>query len=140
MSKANRPTNLLPLGTLALLFLPAAVAPLAPQDTPGILAPPSMGTGTAVTPRPAAPSPASLVTRTPSPFLGSVPAGEATAAEIPLSLEDALARGLEHNLGAIDGDLDVKSVEAARLKALSALLPQLSGRLHHQTGEISLVQ
>src|SRR6202035_1053236 len=61
MSKANRPTNLLPLGTLALLFLAATVAPLAAQDTTGILAPPSMGTGTAVTPRAAAPSPAQPV-------------------------------------------------------------------------------
>src|SRR4051812_1632748 len=57
--------------------------------------------GSLPTPRPAPPSPASIVSRSPSPYLGSVPSGEATADEIPLTLADAMARGLASNLGAI---------------------------------------
>jgi len=96
--------------------------------------------GSLPTPRPAAPTPSSVITRSPSHYLGSVPAGEATADEIPLTLADAIARGLASNLGAIDADLDVRLADAQRQRTLAALLPQLAGRLHHQTGEVSLIQ
>ncbi|HEV7515231.1 MAG TPA: TolC family protein, partial [Thermoanaerobaculia bacterium] len=77
--------------------------------------------------------------RSPSPFLGSVPQGTATADEIPLSLGDAIERGLEANLGAINGDLDARVAEAQRQRALAALLPQLSGTVRQFRGEVALV-
>jgi outer membrane protein TolC len=122
----------------AALAAGMAPAPLAAQSGP-----PAAGAelpGSIPTPRPAPPTPASVISRSPSPYLGSVPAGQATADEIPLALADAIERGLATNLGAIDADLDVRTADAQRQRALSALLPQLAGRVHHQTGEVSLVQ
>jgi outer membrane protein TolC len=124
----------------------AAAVALAPLALRAQSAPPPAGAagaelpGNIQTPRPAPPSPASIVSRSPSPYLGSVPSGTATADEIPLTLADAIARGLASNLGAIDADLDARIAEAGRQRALSTLLPQLAGRVHHQTGEVSLIQ
>ncbi len=44
-----------------------------------------------------------------NPFLGSIPAGTATAENLPLSLADAVARGLRQNLGLLMGNDDVVS-------------------------------
>jgi outer membrane protein TolC len=90
------------------------------------------------TPLPAAPTPATI-TGSPSAYQGSVPAGEASGEVLQLSLADALERGMRTNLGVIDRDLDSRVAEADRQRALSNLLPQLSGNLRHQTGEVSLV-
>lgn len=122
----------LPLpAVLAALLL---AAPLAAQ--PGF--PPGATAGAIATPRPAAPTQGALVSRAPSPFLGSVPQGTATADEIPLSLDDAIERGLAANLGAIDSDLDARVAEAQRERALAALLPQLNGTVRQFRGELAL--
>ena len=41
---------------------------------------------------------------TTSPFLGSIPSGQKTAAILPLSMEEALNRALKYNLGLVLGD------------------------------------
>src|SRR3954471_3654965 len=126
------------LCALALILLPALLAaPLAAQAPPGY--PPGATAGSISTPRPAPPTPGSLVSRSPSPFFGSVPTGTATAEEIPLSLGDAIERGLETNLGAIGGDIDAKLADALRQRALSALLPQVDGTVRQFRGEVALV-
>ena len=133
-------TAAITLAIVAALLAPAVLPAQALQVPPAAGAAGAELPGNIPTPRPAPPTPASIVSRTPSPYLGSVPSGTATADEIPLTLADAIARGLQSNLGAIDADLDVRTAEAERQRALSTLLPQLAGRLHHQTGEVSLIQ
>lgn len=64
-----------------------------------------------------------------SPFLGSVPAGQATGTTLDLSLHDAFDRALKYNLGVIESGEDTRAAHAARLRALNALLPQLSARV-----------
>ncbi len=119
----------------AVLAALGLAAPLAAQ--PGF--PPGATAGAIATPRPAAPTQGALISRAPSPFLGSVPQGTATADEIPLSLNDAIERGLAANLGAIDSDLDARVAEAQRERALAALLPQLNGTVRQFRGELALV-
>jgi outer membrane protein TolC len=60
-----------------------------------------------------------------NPYLGGVPTGQLSAIPIPLSLQDAVARGLKQNLG---GSLATDSVTDARgqkWQALSQLLPNV---------------
>jgi outer membrane protein TolC len=130
------------LERLSVFVLPAALfaAPLAAQIPAGLPAGATAGgIGAIATPRPAPPTLGSLTSRSPSPFLGSVPQGTATADEIPLSLGDVIERGLQANLGAINGDLDARVAEAQRERALAALLPQLNGTVRQFRGEVALV-
>src|SRR6266705_2040061 len=82
------------------------------------------------TPRPISPAegttnPSAQATQSQNPYLGSVPS-ENTGAKIELSLKNAIDRGLRFNLGLIESSQASASVRAERLRALSALLPQLS--------------
>jgi outer membrane protein TolC len=73
-----------------------------------------------------------------SPLLGSVPQGAATRQELPLSLAEAISRGLRFNLGAILSSQDARAVQGARLLALSQLLPSLSAQLTQSSQQINL--
>jgi len=64
-----------------------------------------------------------------SPFLGSVPTGQATGTTLEISLRDAFARALKYNLGVIESDEDTRAAHAVRLRSLNALLPQLALRV-----------
>jgi outer membrane protein TolC len=143
---ARRTMGTLGLPGLAagLLWLAAAgwlARPLAAQVAPGVGGAggaPGLALSNITTPLPPAPSPAAVVA-SPSHFQGSVPTGEATGEVLQLSLADALERGLRTNLGVIDKGLDSRLAQAERQRALSNLLPQLTGKLSHQTLELSLV-
>jgi len=74
----------------------------------------------------------------PSPFLGSVPTGEATGTTLQLPLRDALDRALKHNLGLIQSDQDTRTAHATRLRSLSDLLPDVSGQVSGTREQISL--
>jgi outer membrane protein TolC len=63
---------------------------------------------------------------TESPFLGSVPAGEANGAVLRLSLQESLERGLRQNLGLLLREETVRSERGRRWKELSGLLPNLT--------------
>ena len=81
------------------------------------------------TPRPISPAegttnPSAQATQHQNPYLGSVPSKN-TGTRIELSLKDALDRGLRYNLGLIESNQANADVRAERLRALSALLPQL---------------
>src|SRR4051794_18584045 len=65
----------------------------------------------------------------PSPFMGSVPHGTATAEPIPLSVKDAVERALQYNLGLLLQQEAVKTAEGSRWRALGDLLPNVSGTL-----------
>jgi outer membrane protein TolC len=71
-------------------------------------------------------------------FTGSVPSGEKTAQPVALTLADALARGLEHNLGVITRQEDIEQARGERWRAMSGVLPNVSGRLGAEREVINL--
>jgi outer membrane protein TolC len=64
----------------------------------------------------------------PDQFQRSVPAGPA-AGPLTLSLQDAIARGLKNNLGVLVLDTQTQLARADRIRALAALLPNISGSI-----------
>jgi outer membrane protein TolC len=62
---------------------------------------------------------------TQNPFFGGIPSGKPTGGVLPLSLSDALKRGLSYNLGVLLSEEGVRATRGARALALSRLLPQL---------------
>jgi outer membrane protein TolC len=60
-----------------------------------------------------------------SPFAGSVPA-KLVPGVMPLSLQDAINRGLKQNLGLLLSHADVGSARGQRWEQLSALLPHVT--------------
>ena len=62
-------------------------------------------------------------------YQGSVPQGAATANPIPLTLADALDRGLKANLGFLTSQQADAEVRAQHLRALAALLPNINGQI-----------
>ena len=83
---------------------------------------------------------ASLDAQPQNPFLGSVAAAAAQSAPLTLSFDDAIARGLRYNLGGIESELVSAEARAARLSALAALLPTISGRAAQVFERLSLVE
>ncbi len=82
------------------------------------------------TPRPISPAegttnPSAQATQSQNPYLSSVPS-ENTGTRIELTLKNAIERGLRFNLGLIESSQASANVRAERLRALSALLPQVS--------------
>jgi outer membrane protein TolC len=73
-----------------------------------------------VVPPPVMPSPPSAAD-----FQGSVPTGEASSQVIDLSLDDAIRRGLQANLGIILSGTQTAGARAARLSQLQSLLPSV---------------
>jgi outer membrane protein TolC len=60
-----------------------------------------------------------------NPYLGGVPAGKLSATPLALSLEDAVALGLKHNLGGVLATDVVNDAQGQRWQALSELLPNV---------------
>ncbi|HEY4363816.1 MAG TPA: TolC family protein [Bryobacteraceae bacterium] len=73
-----------------------------------------------------------------SPFQGSVPAGAPSSAPLALTLHDAIDRGLKANLGLLTSETTNESARGERLQRLSALLPQLDGRVGETVQQINL--
>src|SRR5215471_21541888 len=71
-------------------------------------------------------------------FQGSVPTGTVSATPIPLRLEDAIQRGLRTNLGLIERDIGSRTARAERIRALSALLPQVNGSFAYSAQQLNL--
>lgn len=121
--------------TFVLPFLAAATL-LAQPPQPGqpAVSQPGMETGAAqsISPTPgfqvsapsAAPGEMSLGN-----FQGSVPHGTATTKPIPLTISDAIRRGLLYNLGLLTSEQASRQSRAQRYRALSALLPSIGGQL-----------
>jgi outer membrane protein TolC len=74
----------------------------------------------------------------PAMFQGSLPTGSATAGVLPLSLDDAIARGLKYNLGIATGDQNIRIARASRLRALSQLLPNLTTSVSETRQQVDL--
>jgi outer membrane protein TolC len=74
----------------------------------------------------------------PNRFVGSMPAGEATGTTLQLSLRDTFERALRYNLGLLESDQDVRAARAARLRSLTALLPDVRGELSGTREQLNL--
>ena len=73
-----------------------------------------------------------------NPFFGSTPQGNATSEELPLSLAEAIARGLRYNLGSLLADQSARATRGARLVTLSQLLPNINARVSESSQQLSL--
>jgi outer membrane protein TolC len=87
---------------------------------------------------PQGPGAAGLAAALQNPLLGGVPAGGVSPGTVPLSLHDAVARGLEHNLGAVMGRERVRAASGARWMATSGLLPTLYASFAQAREQINL--
>lgn len=73
-----------------------------------------------------------------SQFQGSVPAGAASDTPLALTLREAIDRGLKTNLGLLVSDSDNDIARSQRVRALSALLPQVNGGITEAVEQINL--
>jgi outer membrane protein TolC len=73
-----------------------------------------------------------------NPFQGSVPTGVPSSTPVPLTLHEAIDRGLKTNLGLLISGSANESARGERLRALSALIPQLNGRAGVTDEELDL--
>lgn len=92
---------------------------------------------TILTPHPINPAanttnPSALAVQGQNPFLGSTQQCRLPGKTIALSLSDAIACGLRFNLGLIDTQQGSAEARAARMHALSILLPQISANATEQ--------
>jgi outer membrane protein TolC len=99
--------------------------------------------GPAVPPPPASvqpqiPQEPGLTQSAPQQFQGSIPTGQATATPIPLTLQDALDRGLKTNLGLLVRNTGTALAAADRRRALSALLPNIQGNVSFTEQQLDL--
>lgn len=60
-----------------------------------------------------------------NPYLGGVPAGQASTTPVTISLEDAVKRGLKQNLGGVLATDAIADARGQRWQALSELLPSV---------------
>lgn len=88
---------------------------------------------------PPAPGQAIPGTQGVSPFAGSVPS-QPVPGLLPLSLQEAIARGLKQNLGLLLSTSDVRSARGQRWEQLSALLPRVTAGPYVAESEINLAE
>jgi len=74
-----------------------------------------------------------------SPFGGSV-ATKPVPGVLPVSLQDAINRGLKQNLGALLSNSDIKSARGQRWEQLSALLPHVTAAPYVADSQINLAE
>jgi len=67
-----------------------------------------------------------------------VPQGEASATPISLTIGDAINRGLKANLGLLTSEQSSREIRAERMRALSTLLPKITGQLNAIEQQINL--
>lgn len=91
-----------------------------------------------VTSAPASPSPGAMQAGNQNPFFGGVPTGELQPGEMPLSLDDAINRGLKYNLGLLLAQAGTQDARGARWRALSGLLPNVTAGTTESAQQINL--
>lgn len=79
-------------------------------------------------------------TSTQNALLGSVPTGKASAEVLPLSLSDAIDRGLRQNLGLLMGNDSVVSSQGQLWEQRSLLLPNVSALVSEHAAQVDLAQ
>jgi outer membrane protein TolC len=103
----------------------------------------SYNQGDRQTTQPAQAPPASSVqaldlSGTPASLLGGIPTGNPTGDILPLSLSDAVKRGLDYNLGALLSEQSVRATRGARQLALSQLLPRVTVGVNELQEQVNL--
>lgn len=73
-----------------------------------------------------------------NPFQGSISGEKLVPGVVPITLLDAIDRGLRYNLGLYTSTQTQESVRAARLRSLSNLLPNLSARAAESVQQVNL--
>ncbi len=73
-----------------------------------------------------------------NPFQGSIPQGKVVPGSIPLTLLDALDRGLKYNLGLYESSQESLAARAQRLRAMSKLLPSIGAGVSESSQQIDL--
>src|ERR1700744_6384969 len=73
-----------------------------------------------------------------SPYYGTVPIVKATDGVKPLTLDEAIAMGLEHNLALVEAREQEKSVKAQTLMSLQPLLPTVTAQADSGAHQINL--
>jgi outer membrane protein TolC len=73
-----------------------------------------------------------------SSLTGSIPSGPASNEVLPLTLLDAITRGLRYNLSMIESGENARIARGQRLLALSKLLPQVSAGFSESVDQLSL--
>lgn len=116
---------------IPLLFF-FVLAPMAQVMAQGPAVPPSQATVPANVPS------GGLMFGQTSQFQESVPSGVATTTPLVLSLQDAIDRGMKNNLGLLVLDSGSRIAKAERIRALSALLPNVVGGLSETVQQIDL--
>src|SRR5271157_4755481 len=81
-----------------------------------------------------------VINRNQDPFAGSIPQGQAKGEVLDLTVEDALDRGLKYNLGLYLAARVTEQSSAARLRALSDLLPVVNGSFSESEQRLNLKQ
>ncbi len=71
-------------------------------------------------------------------FHGSLVRGKATSDVLPLSIDDAIQRGLQNNLGLILQNSSQRQAGGQRLESLQALLPTITGSVSITVQQIDL--
>jgi outer membrane protein TolC len=116
-----------------LLVLCGFAAPLVAQTSGPAQSGGSSGSGTS-----AQSSGASVGSQTSSPYQGSVVEEKATDTVLPLTLDNAIERGLKHNLGLILSGYSEKSAGAQRLQQLQPLLPTINASVKEAVQQTDL--
>ena len=86
----------------------------------------------------AAISPMGLHAQSGSPFQGSVVTGEVSAQPVNLTLDEAIRRGLQNNLGVVLSGTQTAAARGQRLSQLQALLPAVDASLKETVMESDL--
>src|ERR1700722_11876687 len=73
-----------------------------------------------------------------SPYYGSVTTVQTTDGVKPLTLDQAIAMGIEHNLALVEARQQEKSAKAQTLKSLQPLLPPISAQADSGAHQINL--
>src|SRR5271166_3013629 len=81
-----------------------------------------------------------VTNRNQDPFAGSLPRGKASADVLDLTIDDALDRGLKYNLGLYLAARVTEQSSAARLRALTDLLPVVNGSFSESEQRLNLKQ
>ena len=77
-------------------------------------------------------------TTQPSSIFGSVPSGQPTTGIVHLTLRDAISMALRYNLGQIETEENTRITRGERLRALSALLPQVTAGASENVEQFSV--
>ena len=131
----------------AIILAVVSVVPLAAQSgggsaTRAVQLPLSGRQSGEVTVHQSAPIPsgssANIQIQLPGAFAGSIPATEALPAVFDLTLDEAVRRGLQANLGIVNSSLALQSSTAQRSEARSALLPNVSASVSENAAKLNL--